>query len=353
MKTILLIEDNQEMRENTTEILELAGYNMLVASNGKEGVKLAQQNHPDLIVCDIMMPEMDGYDVLYMLSKNQQTAVIPFIFLTAKTEKSDYQRGMNLGADGYLTKPFHNPELLNAIEVRLKRSEMLKGEFSRTQEGLNEFFKEISSNDVLKKMSEEGESRLYKKKDTIYIEGGYAKGIFFISKGKIKTCKTNEGGKEYITGLHKEGDFIGYTTLLEETPYLESAIVLEDAEVIVIPKEVFFSLLFHNREVAGKFIKMLAANLAENEERLIRLAYNSVRKRVAEALLMMQRRYQSDSTSEQFSMSIAREDIAGLVGTATETVVRTLSDFKEEKLISVQGSTITILNTDKLKNMKN
>lgn len=87
MKTILLIEDNPDMRDNTTEILELAHYNVVTAENGKQGIKLAQESSPDLIICDIMMPELDGYGVLHLLSKEPSTASIPFIFLTAKAEK--------------------------------------------------------------------------------------------------------------------------------------------------------------------------------------------------------------------------------------------------------------------------
>src|SRR5690349_18036560 len=103
MKKILLIEDNKEMRENTSEILELANYKVVTAPNGKIGVELAGKEIPDIILCDIMMPELDGYGVLYMLSKKPETASIPFIFLTAKTEKTDIRKGMSMGADDYLT----------------------------------------------------------------------------------------------------------------------------------------------------------------------------------------------------------------------------------------------------------
>src|SRR4051812_20977154 len=105
MKKILLIEDNAGIRENTSEILSLANYSVITAENGKVGVELAQRERPDLIICDIMMPELDGYGVLHILGKKDDTASIPFIFLTAKTEKTDIRKGMNLGADDYLTKP--------------------------------------------------------------------------------------------------------------------------------------------------------------------------------------------------------------------------------------------------------
>ena len=106
MKTILLIEDNKDVRENTAEILELANYKVLQAENGKIGVELAQQKIPDLIICDIMMPVLDGYGVIHLLNKSQQTAGIPFIFLTAKSERSDFRKGMEMGADDYISKPF-------------------------------------------------------------------------------------------------------------------------------------------------------------------------------------------------------------------------------------------------------
>jgi CRP-like cAMP-binding protein/ActR/RegA family two-component response regulator len=351
MKKILLIEDNLEMRENTAEILELARYKVVTAKNGKEGVRLAHSEKPDLIICDIMMPELDGYGVLHMLVKDVATASIPFIFLTAKAEKGDYRKGMGMGADDYLTKPFDDMELLSAVETRIKKNEMLKTEFNRTPEDLNNFLDQVSE-DQLTKLSNDRESKAFKKKDVIYQEGTLPKSIYFINKGKVKAFKSNEDGKEYITGLYKEGDFLGYTSLLEEQPFIESAMALEDSEVTIIPKDDFFKLLYNNREIAGKFIKMLSDNVKEKEERLLKLAYNSVRKRVAEALIMLENRYKKSDDSK-FSMAISRDDLAGIVGTSTETVIRTLSDFKEEKLIEIHGSNISIINSQKLANMRN
>ena len=142
-KTILVIDDNKDIRENTAEILELAGYKTSTAENGKKGVEAAIKEKPDLIVCDIMMPELDGYGVLHLLRKNADTQNIPFIFLTAKTERSDFRKGMEMGADDYVTKPFDDIELLNAIEVRLKKSEVLNGQYAPSPQGLNDFIKDV------------------------------------------------------------------------------------------------------------------------------------------------------------------------------------------------------------------
>jgi CRP-like cAMP-binding protein/CheY-like chemotaxis protein len=352
MKTILLIEDNADVRENTAEILTLAQYQVITAINGKEGVELAKKEKPDLIICDIMMPVLDGHGVLHLLSKNEETAGIPFIFLTAKAERSDFRKGMEMGADDYLTKPFDDVELLNAIEIRLKKNDILKKEFAKNISGIDEFINEAKGIDSLKKLSEERDVRIYKKKDDIYKEGAYPKGIYFVSKGKVKTYQTSESGKELITELHKEGDFFGYLSLLQEEKYTSSATTLEDSEIYMIPKEDFFSLIYKNAEVSRRFMELLSNNLREKEKQLVKLAYHSVRKRVAEALVKLSDKYKKED-DQKFSMNISREDLANMVGTASETVIRTLSDFREDKLIDIAGSNITILHYDKLANMKN
>jgi CRP-like cAMP-binding protein/CheY-like chemotaxis protein len=351
-KNILLIEDNAEMRENTAEILELANYRVITAPNGKEGVRLATSENPDLIICDIMMPELDGYGVLHLLTKNTQTANIPFVFLTAKAEKDDHRKGMTMGADDYLTKPYDDVELLNAVETRLRKSARIKQEFNRTSEGLDQFIQEAKSLDLIAKLAEDKKTKMLRKKETIYTEGSYPSHIYFLQSGKVKTYRANDNGKEYITDLYKQGDFFGYLNMLQGEPYQETAIALEKSEVAIIPKEDFFKLLQGNREVASKFIKMLSNEIKDREERLLQLAYNSVRKRVAQALVMLVQRYQDDR-SKPFSMSITREDIASMAGTATETVIRTLSDFKDEQLVDMKGSLITVIEYDKLLRMRN
>src|SRR5665647_2112440 len=122
MQRVLLIEDNDEIRENTAEILELANYIVDTASNGKLGVEMALDCKPDLIICDVMMPVLDGYGVLHLMQKNETLKNIPFIFLTAKAERGDFRKGMEMGADDYITKPFSDIELLTAIESRLLKA---------------------------------------------------------------------------------------------------------------------------------------------------------------------------------------------------------------------------------------
>ena len=259
---------------------------------------------------------------------------------------------MLLGADDYLTKPFDDVELLQAVEVRLHKSELLKSKFSRNAEGLNAFLGEIRHFQELRHLAENKRTHTYKKKESIYNENTYPGGVYFLESGRAKARRINDLGKEYITELYKVGDFFGYADLLKGTAYQDSVIALEDSVVSFIPKHDFFKLLESDRNLAGKFITMLSNEVKEREESLLKLAYNSVRKRVAEALIYLHEIYGKDG-EELFSISMAREDIAGIVGTATETVIRTLSDFKDEKLISMKGSIITIISLDRLKRMKN
>lgn len=123
MKTILVIEDEPEMRRNLTTILRLEKFQPIAAGNGRAGVEQARRTRPDLILCDVMMPELDGYGVLQALREDPDLVTVPFIFLTAKGEKPDIRAGMNLGADDYLTKPVAKSDLLNAITARLQRQE--------------------------------------------------------------------------------------------------------------------------------------------------------------------------------------------------------------------------------------
>lgn len=354
MKRILLIEDNQDIRENTAEILELGNYDVLTAENGKDGVSLAIKELPDLIICDIMMPVLDGYGVLHLISKNEKLSGIPFIFMTAKSERADFRKGMEMGADDYITKPFDDIELLNAIEARLKKVEITQKDFTKDIDGFNSFISDVKELNLLQEISEKEDAdiRVCKKKELIYSEGSYPKGIYFLTKGKVKAFKSNDQGKEFITDLFKEGDFFGYTSLFEEEKYADSTMALEESKVCLIPKEEFYALLHKNIDVSRKFIQLMSNNLVEKEEKLIKLAYNSVRKRVAEALTSLARRFQEDD-KDVFSISISREDLANLAGTATETTIRTLSDFKDEGLVSIEKGSISIHDIKGLESMRN
>ena len=349
MKSVLVIDDNADIRDNTSEILELAGYKTFTAENGKTGVEIAQKEKPDIIVCDIMMPELDGYGVLHLLRKNADTEQIPFVFLTAKTERSDFRKGMEMGADDYITKPFEDIELLNAIEMRLKKAAVMENKYAPSQQGINQFIKDVKNAGLISQLSEQYSTDNYPKKQVLYKEGKRPRYLFLLVKGKVKGFKSHEDGKEYITDLFSDGDFIGYSALIEDKMYDDSAIILEEAEIMQIPKEDFMQMIYGNIDVAIKFIRIITQNVKEKEERLLSLAYSSLRKRVAKALIDIESKFNSENPAKP--LEISREDFAHYVGTATESLIRTLSDFKSEKLIEIKEGKISISNLDRLKNL--
>ena len=348
-KSILVIDDNTDIRDNTAEILDLAGYKTFKAENGKKGVEIAIREKPSVIICDIMMPELDGYGVLHLLRKNRETENIPFIFLTAKTERSDFRKGMEMGADDYITKPFDEIELLNAVEVRLKKSAILDNKYTATAGGLTQFLKDVKGVGLLTQLSEQYPVENYDKKQVLYMEGRRPRFLYYLVKGKVKGYKANEDGKEYITNLYSEGDFIGYTALIEDKNYDDSASVLEDAEIMQIPKDDFLQMVYSDISIASKFIHIITRNVKEKEERLLDLAYSSLRKRVARALVDIVGKFNLQEHASP--IEISREDIAQYVGTATESLIRTLSDFKAEKHIDIKSGKIIVKDVEKLKNL--
>ena len=350
MKKILVIEDNEEVRENIAEILELSEFEVIQAADGKEGVVKALRQSPDLIICDIMMPELDGYGVLHLLSKHKETYGIPFIFLTAKSEKGDFRKGMELGADDYITKPFDGTDLLNAVEIRLKKTDSLRKSFAEGQNEVAAFIANAKKTEQIQLISDEREVYDFRKKHVIYAEGQKPKAVYYVMNGKVKVFKVSKDGKELIIGIYSEGDFFGYAQLLEQSNYSENAQVLEDAQIMQIPKEDFITLVTNDTQIARQFIKIITRNILEKEDNLVNLAYNSLRRKVAYGLIQVLDKYKKEGNQKEI-LELSRENLAQAVGVATESLIRTLADFKSEKLIEIQPGKIVILNEQKLRDL--
>jgi len=350
MKKILIIEDNKDVRENLSEILELDGYEVHAGENGKKGVQLAHEQKPDLILCDVMMPELDGFGVLKILNRTPSLNHIPFIFLTAKSEKTDFRKGMGLGAEDYITKPFDDVELLSSIEMRLKKAERLQKDVDNSSEGLQRFFSEAKAEKDFENLSVDKEIRKIAAKETIYEEGKQARWLYYIVEGQVRLYNTNEYGKELSTKLLGQGDFFGYFSLINDKPYSHNAASLKNSVLRLIPKEDFMLLLFNNRDFAAKFIKLIANKTEETEVKLIDLAYSSVRKKVANALVEYCNSLDSKEIKD-VKVSLSRDELAAVAGTTKETAIRTLSDFKAEGLVKIEGKFILVSDLEELRDI--
>jgi CRP-like cAMP-binding protein len=343
-KTILIIEDEQVLRENMSELLRLANYNVVIAGNGKEGIELAKKEKPDLILSDVSMPELDGMSVLRILSKDPATASIPFVFLTGKNNAGDQRLGMNLGADDYLTKPFREEDLLDVIRIRLDRMEVMKSGLD-AGDSKGELLKDM---DALKKMASEKKEKHYAKKEHIYREDDVANHIYYVQSGRVKCIKTDSYGKDYVTDIYQNGDFFGHLSMFDQPEYHETAIAMEPTTLTLIPRAEFISLIRRSRDLSERYIEHLSQMLRTKENRLLQLAYAPVRERVADALLQYVAPMRAEKKRGSTAV-ISREDLASIVGTTKESLVRMLSEFKREGLIRSEGREIVITDEPKLK----
>jgi CheY-like chemotaxis protein/CRP-like cAMP-binding protein len=348
MKTILIIEDDTVLRETTAEILELENYKVVTAANGKRGVEQAKIMLPDIIVCDIMMPEMDGYEVLKILSEYEETKRIPFIFLSAKTEVLDVRKGMDLGADDYLTKPVKEDLLISAIESRLAKAALLNEveTIEKPSESKNDLFSEIETIDDLKNyFCDNGTSKKFKKGITIYEEGDLANNIYFVYKGVVKTYKIDELGKELIINIYKDDDFFGVSAIIENSHYFESVKTMEESEVMFLPKKILHQILESNHKLTLDFFQLINDSLTEVKGQLLEMAYGSMRRKTAKTILKFANKMSHKPTD---NINISRRDLAGVAGIATESLIRTLTDMKKEGILEIEGRNIRILDLTKL-----
>jgi len=185
---------------------------------------------------------------------------------------------------------------------------------------------------------------LYKKGQVIFQEGAHSFGIYCINSGKIKLSHSGDDGREQIIRLVKAGDIMGYKALLSGERYTATAIALEDAQVCFIPKDLFLSVLQSDPSLSLEMMRILSSELRKAELKITHLAQKPVRERLAETLLFIHETYGVESDGQTLNVRLSREEIANLVGTATESAIRLLSEFKKEGMIELEGKKIRLLN---------
>ena len=349
MKTILIIEDDTVLRETTAEILELENYKVVTAANGKRGAELAKIMVPDLIVCDIMMPELDGYDVLKILSEDEKTKRIPFIFMSAKTEVLDVRKGMDLGADDYLTKPVNDQLLISAIESRLTKSALLQEqEAIKNEEGDPLTNEESIENieDLKNYFCDYGTSKKYKKGETIYNEGELCNNVYLVYKGAVKSYKIDEFGKELIINIYKDDDLFGFSAIIENSNYFETTMTMVNAELMFVSKNTLLKIFENNYKLSLEIFQLINENLTEVKGQLLQMAFGSMRRKTAKTILKFASKMSRNPTN---SINISRRDLAGVAGIATESLIRTLTDLKKEGILEIEGRNIKIIDLERLK----
>jgi hypothetical protein len=324
MKKILLIEDHDEIRENTAEILGMAGFEVKTAANGRDGVALAREAHPDLVVCDIMMPILDGYGVLHLFRRDDALSRIPFIFLTAKAERSDQRKAMELGADDYLTKPFSELELLAAVEARFQKTSnglqrsAAPRKLQDAKDQLSEFFKALIKEEAT-------ETVRLPKKHLLFFEGQFPQSVFWLEKGIVKHYRTTAFGKSLITQLDFGPAIIGLSDALLPHPYPGFAEASTAIEVKVLPRERVIKALSENGPMLMNALQIQSDFTKQMKDKMVHLAYTPMRERVLNESETLRKLLLKNGYSESEKI-FSREEMAQIAGTATESLIRVLHE---------------------------
>ncbi|MFZ4263801.1 response regulator [Sphingobacterium sp. HJSM2_6] len=347
MRNILIIESDETLLNKYSDILKLSGYNVISTHNSQKGIELAMNILPSLILCNISIPDLHGFEVLSILLNNPLTSSIPFVFLNSTSSNEVVKKGLELGADDFITKPFQSNQLIRSVEARINKAKNQKWKSLPINESYN-----ITSNfdkgfEELFELISKSKIRHLKKKQTLFYESDYSQWIYLLVEGSIKTYKLTNDGRQLITGLYTSKSFIGVGTLFLEEPLTESAEAVKNTSVYFLLKSDISELLNKHVQLNKYFMILLSNFLQEKDEQLVELAYNSVRKKLAQVLIKL-----SKTSVPIDDIDISRDELAGLAGIANETVSRILTDFKEKGLIERNGSQIQILDYNGLLNIK-
>jgi CRP-like cAMP-binding protein len=284
-----------------------------------------------------MMPELDGYGVLNLLAENERTAGIPFIFITAKTETEDIRRGMNLGADDYITKPFYKDELLQVIRTRLKKAALRSNvDAPAAEKQVHLSDPDRGAAELTKAFASSGRESSFAQGQSIVREGEFPHFIYQVISGNVHLSRSHEYGRDYIIAELGPGEIFGIPTILERAPFHYTAKAITEVSCQMLPTKSLLDLINTDRSVTEALMRLLAGRLVEHSERLVNQAYDSVRRRTALVVCDLYEKYDGSP------IELSRDELAQMVGSTKESVIRALSDFKREGLLTTEGKTIRV-----------
>lgn len=333
-QTIVVIEDQEEVRENLVETLELDGYSVHAAADGHAGVRAVREHSPQLVLCDVMMPRLDGYGVLKLLRDDDATRHIPLVFLTARAEREDLRRGMNLGAADYVTKPYFQDELLNVVKQRVLPEggqPVATAASDRAPDAPNWGGSPERLAEVLDGLQARGRERAYGDRAPIHFRGDPTRAVGRVVEGRVRLYRETTFDKVLTVDSVGPGGWYGIDDVLAGGAHGLSAAAHPRAVVAVVDAAEVRDALRHHPELWWWLGGQLAQDLALRAEQLVQIAYYSVRKRVAEYLL----RTTSAEGGPDARVELRREDIAEAVGTTPESVTRVLTEFRRDGLVAL------------------
>lgn len=347
MPVILVIDNDPSLRQNAKDILELAGYSVLTAENGLKGIQVALSQKVDLILCDIIMPVLDGYAVLKELSSLPKTQRIPFIFITAISDLKEIRAAMNLGADDYIVKPFEEKDLLGSLRIRLAKVALFQ--LKKLNDQKNEIIEIPNLQDLKKYFFSRGEEISLCKKEILFSENQLAKNVFFLQKGLIKSFSIDEYGKELITEIYRSGSFLGLYSFKDCLVYPEGALAIESSRLFRLPLSLVVKVFQFNPQLTLQWAQELSEEVIDLKNLLLQTAYASVLRKTVNTILEYseKRKFKKKELGR-----ISRADLASVAGISKESFIRSLSALKNDGLINLDGHNIEILNMEELKKIR-
>ena len=349
--SILIIDDHLEICIHAKSLLQLENHEVKMAHSAEQALKILSEECFDLILCAFELPDMDGHEILKKSQKLSRSS-ISFVFMATEYDNHSFREAMSHGADDYLIKPFTGVDLLSVVDARIQKQLLFREQFKEEDEVVcyvENVFRHLKEDHSLIKNRN---IRNVKNKDVLFLEGDRALNIYYVVSGHIKTYKSDDAGRQYLTNICQPGDFIGYIAILTDRLTRESAVATEDSQVIVIPQQDFLNFLYKDANAFMKFALELCTKVRYAEEKLVNMAYCSARKRVSEALLFVLAKYHCSDVATD-TIPFHREILSSLAAVSNECVSRNLTDFKEEGLIRINKNKIFILDFDKLKNIRN
>ena len=345
--TILVIDDMRDVRENISELLELSGYHVLQAEDGYEGIRKAKRHAPELILCDIMMPGIDGYGVAEILARQEETKHIPFIYLTAKAEPADFKKGLQKGAVDYITKPFESDELIESISLRIRQTASNKPVQASDVDWQN-WVDYLMTDAPLDRDGEPLAEVHLSAEATLFEQDDQANCLYFIKSGSVRSEYTDAAGRTLCFHLSRAGDFAGWSMGFQQGAYPHTAVAMTPCKAIRIPMSHIQTMLLEQPSMAltwGQLHQQVHSNLVDD---MMGILYGNARENVARVLLRF-----AEWNGETWTVIMPRETLAKSIGVAYETVIRTISQFKNEGWVSARGRRITLTNRDALLDLLN
>lgn len=348
MFEIALLSTNKNTALVLGRFLELTQHLVTVLPMSYQSVEELQKKLPEVLLFLIEEESEDDLSLLYLLRKDPLLGHLPMLVLVEDFSPERYRKMVEIGVDDILIQPYGHADVLRALTSRMQRlcRFQKKGLCLNENQALREGGRSVSFR------KERSVINTYREKDVLFSEGNRPQYIYYLHKGKVKSFKRDRGGKELTVQLYGPGDFIGYIASLEEQPYSISASVLEEAKVELISMQSFRERVRNDEVFALNMIRILEEHNSQKAERMVSLAYHSLRKRVAKSLLFLKGKYMDRGSNEVFSIAIPREELANLAGTTTESLIRTLSDFKDRGWIRIDGRAIAILEEEALQDLR-